>query len=493
MNPDDSSSLFDSHGNPIRKPESEREALEALIRSELAEAKEKLRQSNKEGLDEIAEKYYKPKLNLWHNTSAYTFAVPVAVILFGWLAVPGIIKTKTSNYISEHLVGAALTNTVNSIITNEADPLIETRLKPLRTNIDFLETRINVLNLDVSNKQAQLILEQKAVREQIHPLFGEVKSMQLSIAAAQAQASKLQEEQKLMGLLNRGEVFDSDAIQQLQLIARGTNENAALAQSMFNKVYRMLVLDRGALTYMGASEGTGTTNQYGGPFSSDELVWGLFHSSPSGQEGIINIMGDSKQKLFVPPLIELATNSKDLWIVNRIGNALNKIIGLNFYAWDLQPLDKWWAQNSMNYTNWPMDQYSKGIEAAEAGRYQEGLTNFEFVLKIDPKADESRALAVVCAIETWNIPKAEQLNTNYAIGDGRWEEWAQGKMMLATNSIQQGTEKLASLAKKYPTFKVVESIREGNPTYRNMDWALYSKLMQPTNRTGSTNIKNSLP
>jgi hypothetical protein len=57
MNPDDSNPLLDSRGNPIRKSLSDREALEALIRSELTEAKEKLRDSNKEGLEEIVDKY----------------------------------------------------------------------------------------------------------------------------------------------------------------------------------------------------------------------------------------------------------------------------------------------------------------------------------------------------------------------------------------------------------------------------------------------------
>jgi hypothetical protein len=47
-------------------------------------------------------------------------------------------------------------------------------------------------------------------------------------------------------------------------------------------------------------------------------------------------------------------------------------------------------------------------------------------------------VAQVHPIET----KAQQLNTNYVLADGRWEQWAEGKMMLATNAIKQGTEKL---------------------------------------------------
>lgn len=114
------------------------------------------------------------------------------------------------------------------------------------------------------------------------------------------------------------------------------------------------------------------------------------------------------------------------------------------------------------------------------------LTNFESVLVIDRAADKSRALAMACAIEIGNMVKAQQLNTDYELKGERWEQWANGKMMLATNAIQQGTEKFASLAKKYPTFPTRAWIEKGNHVLRQIDWALYSKLMQaPSNAVPS--------
>jgi hypothetical protein len=62
-------------------------------------------------------------------------------------------------------------------------------------------------------------------------------------------------------------------------------------------------------------------------------------------------------------------------------------------------------------------------------------------------------------------------------------------MILATNAIQQGTEKLASLTKKYPTLVNDAFIIPGNNIFRQVDWALYSKLMQGTNDTISGNTK----
>jgi hypothetical protein len=283
-----------------------------------------------------------------------------------------------------------------------------------------------------------------------------------------------------MALLNRGEVFDREAIQELQTIAQGTNEIAPLAQAMFNKVQRTLVLDRVAPNYVTFQEG----KQYGGPFTSDEIASDLATMPSPELDGIVNMIG--KQTLFVPKLVELAHQSKDLWTINRIAKALNDMTGVDFYPWDLQPLDKWWAQNSLSYTNWPFDQYQRVLTAFRAGKYDIALTNFESVLVIDRVADKSRALAMACAIEIGDMAKAQQLDTNYALKGERWEQWANGKMMLATNAIQQGTEKIASLAKKYPTFPAGAWIGEGNHVFRQIDWALYSKLMQtPSNAVPS--------
>ena len=160
-----------------------------------------------------------------------------------------------------------------------------------------------------------------------------------------------------MALMNRGEVFDRDSIRELQTIAQGTNETAPLAQAMFNKVQRSLLIDRFASSWVTYVETTTAGEQFAGPFTSDELAADLSGASGPQIDGVVNIVG--KNLLFVPKLVELAHQSKDLWTVNRIAKTLKDWTGVDFFPWDLQPLDKWWAQNSMNYTNWPMDQYAK--------------------------------------------------------------------------------------------------------------------------------------
>jgi hypothetical protein len=427
---------------------SERELLELRVDSKLTEAKEALRDFNKVELQRIAGNIHEPKLKRLRNWSGFIITVLIIGNIAGWYSVTERVHSEADRVINQKLVDPQLTNTLDEALSKKAIPFIAA---------------------------------------QVHPLSEQIISLQSSIDAAQTQAKKLQDEQKLMTLLNRGELFDRDAIQELQTIASGTNETAPLANAMFNKVRRTLLLDRGATTFIAVQE----DKVYGGPFTSDELAIFLLTAPSPALDGIVNIMG--KQTLLVPKLVELAHQSKDLWTINRIAKALNDMTGVDFYPWDLKPLDDWWAKNSIYYTNWPYNQYLKAYEAFKSTHYEEALTNFESVLAIDPAADRSRALAVGCAIEIGNMPKAQQLNTNYATADGRWEHWAHCKMMLATNAIRQGTEEFVSLTKKNPTFAQISWIAEGNHILRQVDWTLYQKLMQTTNNTVPANITNSAP
>lgn len=231
------------------------------------------------------------------------------------------------------------------------------------------------------------------------------------------------------------------------------------------------------MTWIVAQEVNGT-NLYGGPFTSDEIAWYLVNVAPSSLGGMVNLIGD--QKFFVPKLVELAHQSKDLWTINRIAKKLGDLEGVNFYPWDLQPLDTWWANNSSHYTNWPYAQSKQGMAAFSACKYYEALTNFETVLSFDPKADKTRAYAVACSVELGNLEKAHQLDDKFALSDGRWRLWSQGKMMLATNNIEGATKLFFSIGHKYPTLQN-SFIRPGTHVLRQVDWTLFNELGQATN------------
>lgn len=480
----------DHHTNSPSESKSEREILELRIDLKLAEAKEALRSANETELERIAREKYEPKYKRLLGLTSIAIAVLIISLLWEWLGLPERIKDEAGKIIDQKLVDPQLANTLDEALSKKAIPFIAAQVQPIETNVAALKANVNeqttlfgAMALDVSNKQVQLSSEQTVIRNQIHPLFGEVASLQSSVDTAQKDAKKLQDEQRLTTLMNRGEVFDSDAIHELQTIAQGTNETAPLAQAMFNKIQRNLLIDRYASSWVTFVETSGD-KEYTGPFTSDEFALSLSDTSGTSLDGLVNILSDNK--LFVPRLVELAHQSKDMWTISRIGKKLKEITDVDFFPWNLQPLDEWWRDNSSNYTNWPLAGFNVGFNALATGKFDIALTNFESVIKIDPTADQSRAFAIVSAIEIGDILKAQQLNTNYALPGERWQRWANAKIMLATNGIQQATEEVVLLAKKYPTFSTWTT-KDGGGNYfiRQIDWTLYSKLMQSTNSVGT--------
>lgn len=75
--------------------------------------------------------------------------------------------------------------------------------------------------------------------------------------------------------------------------------------------------------------------QYRGPFTSDEFALRLSASSGTVVDGLVNILSDNK--LFVPRLVDLAHQSKDIWTISRISKKLKDMTGVDFFS-DASPI-----------------------------------------------------------------------------------------------------------------------------------------------------------
>jgi tetratricopeptide (TPR) repeat protein len=291
---------------------------------------------------------------------------------------------------------------------------------------------------------------------------------------------QLRDEQRLITVVGRAEALDAEAFRELLNLAQGTNEFASLAEAMVRNVRRTLLRDRSADAYDVPLRSLGE-QKYGGPFTSEELASQLA-DRVGVAVGAVNVIGNEKRTMFVPDLVELAHTSKDLWLLNRVSLALERMVGVQYSPWDLQPLDHWWSNHKASYTNWPGSEYAAADASFRACKYDAALKLFESVLAIDPKADKSRAFAVACAAEVGDIRKANQLNSSYDQKDGRWELWAAGKMLLTTGAVEQATRAFASLVEKYPVMAGDGFFERSNHFLRNLDWPLFSQLV-----AGSTN------
>ncbi len=327
-----------------------------------------------------------------------------------------------------------------------------------------------------------IVRDANAVREEIVPISENVESLNEGISEAFRNLARLRGEQEQIAAVGHAEAFNRDAYHELEKIAQGTNQIAPLARATLSKVQRTLILDRGNLITLVPLERRGQ-DKFKGPFSTDELAVRLRQHPP---DGAINVIGKEKYRLFVPELVTIA-HTKDLWTANRAAKALDEIASVSFDPWNLEPLDAWWELNQAAFTNWPYEVYYDANAKFSACRYHEALNEFNKVLLVDPAADRSRALAVACALEIGDIETAQNLNVDYAQDGGRWQRWADSKMLLTTGKVDQATQVFATLAKDFPTFSDSAWIQRGNHVLRQLDWNLFDKEMSDQNNETSNN------
>jgi len=366
-----------------------------------------------------------------------------------WLYGPAEVKEWTRTFVAENMNKPSLESAAKAVVAEKMDEFASEKIKPISEQFNFLNTAID---------------------------------------EAQKRLKRLQDEQRVIAIVNRAETFDKDALAELELLSREKTEVAGLASSMLRKVQRSLLLDQAAITKLIPAEIKEGSAIFTGPFTNDELAMKLTH--PNTTEAAINEIGERKLLLFVPVLVEIAQKSNDLWVINRVSKALKNMVDVDFFPWEIKPLNLWWEKNSKNYKNmWPFEEHIKAEIAYRSSKYSDALQAFETVLTIDPAADRCRALAVTCAIELGDLPKAQKLNAGYSQKEGRWAQLAKCKMLLSTDTVEKATKEFAALSKKFPTFVDQVKINEKNPILKELDWSLYSELMKPSDRSGS--IKKS--
>jgi tetratricopeptide (TPR) repeat protein len=176
------------------------------------------------------------------------------------------------------------------------------------------------------------------------------------------------------------------------------------------------------------------TNIFLGPFTSDELA--LKFSSVEqdkislNREGFVNTVRDLKQPLFLSLLIEFFTNETDLAVADRLTAAISNVATEDFHPHDFERIQNWWRTHENDYTNWPLSEINQGFNEANNGRYSEAAMSFQQVLKLDPSADMSRALAIGSYLEIGETNKAAELAKGFKEPTARWAQWASAKREL---------------------------------------------------------------
>jgi tetratricopeptide (TPR) repeat protein len=277
----------------------------------------------------------------------------------------------------------------------------------------------------------------------------------------------------------RAQAYDFKAYQRLLEIGTQTNDNAQLAKQVVVEIDRSLERERSEFsprrTYM-TFKGT---NFYGGPFGSDELA--LRFSSVANdktsfnREGFVNTVSDLKDPLFLSSLVELFTNETDLVVADRLTMAISDLAKENFHPHDFERITTWWKDHNNSFTNWPLSTLELGLHELNLANYPKAAEAFEQVLKLDSKADMSRAYAVACYWETGQTNRATTLAKEFKSSSARWAQWATAKAELEAGNVSNATVLFFSITTNFPNMSDLPDKRYH--IYRHIDWQLYDKLI----------------
>ena len=152
------------------KQATDREILELQIDAKLRAAIDGLRESNKTELERLGKEEHEPKYKRLLRNSGIIIALLVLSNLAAWIGVKERIKTEADRVINNKLIDPQLTNTLDNALSNRAVPFILQKVRPIETNVSelaartgSLKTTIDVLSLDISNKQASLSSQQVTI------------------------------------------------------------------------------------------------------------------------------------------------------------------------------------------------------------------------------------------------------------------------------------------------------------------------------------------
>ena len=108
--------------------------------------------------------------------------------------------------------------------------------------------------------------------------------------------------------------------------------------------------------------------------------------------------------------------------------------------------------------------------------YPQAAEAFDQVLKLDPGADMSRAFSIACYWETGETNRAAIFAKAFKNPLARWAQWASAKAELEGGSVSNATVHFATIRTNFPT--MIKGLpNKGDHVYRNIDWALYDRLV----------------
>ena len=350
----------------------------------------------------------------------------------------------------------------------------------------FVETATNQISQAyraITNHISEELKEPR-IRKTVEDVAG-TEAKAILEAEVRPTVDRFRADAEFLRLATRARAYDFRAYVRLLDLQKGTNELAHYAEQVVAETDRSLERERSQFMpqrTLGISSGT---NLYNGPFASDELAERF--ASVAGdrtaynREAFVNAVGNLKQRLFLAPLVRFFTNETDLGVADRATIAISTLANKDFHPHDFERIQTWWRSHENEYTNWPFAGYAQGLDDAMHGNYLSAAKRLEEVVKLDPGADMSRAVAIVSWLEIGETNKAAVFAKAFNLPTARWAKWAKAKLELETGNVTNATVQFVDLTKENPTMEPYLPT-EGVRFWRKMDWPLFHKLLSSEKR-----------
>jgi len=332
------------------------------------------------------------------------------------------------------------------------------------SNLEHIATRARIAEERLTTVETNLILASSTLE-----------GLNTKLTDFDQRFEKVTEEQEFLSVANRARLYSLESFNKLQTISRSTNIYAADAKQLVWSLRRQMDLDRKQGTEYVPIEQAGEY-VYKGPFTAEEIADRL--RTRAGVEGGANLARKEKLNTFIPQLVAMSKDERNLWVQNRITYSISTLAKEDFMPWETSRLERWWDEHGSSYTNWPYSSYDRALNYISKGRYAQALDQLKKIVEKYPRADKSRALALACACETGDTNTIHKLDSSWKFPKARWAEWARIKMSLSTGAVESATADLANLSLKYKSFTSKAYIAPGNHIWHKINWERYSELLR---------------